>query len=113
MTIEKSLENISTALHAIVDALDHRSDVLNSVPAQTPQDDKVPPPLASVPDPAPTPEPYEPSEGDLIAALEQFIPARKEEAMIIMNKFGVAKKSDVPPGMRAGLIQELNAVYHS
>ena len=116
MTIEKSLERIA-------DALEFTNKYQASEPAPTPTAATAAPPppvapvpaLAPVPSPTPpaTPDPISYTEADLIAALEQFIPERKEEAMIIMNKFGVVKKSDVPEAMLPGLIQELNAVYHS
>lgn len=111
MTIEKSLERIADALE-FSNRYQGNPDKVKETAAriETPISDdyKDPAQLHAAPDPSPQ---Y--TDADLKTALEQFIPERREEAAIIMNKFGVAKRSDVQPEMFAGLIQELNAVYHS
>ena len=102
MSIEKSLERIATALE-------------NS--AKPPPTDQTVQILHQHPDAKKTKPDPEPEHAntldDVRAAVEQFLPDRREEAVLLMAGFKAEKIGDFKPDQYTEVIAKFNAEFHS
>jgi hypothetical protein len=113
MTIEQSIDRLSAAIENLAQSTPRQLELDLTTNEPVPDVESAPVQETHA-EPEPAQDDTRPWEmSDVVAALEQFLPDRRQEAFEILQSFGVSKVGQVTPEMFDELINQLNAKFHS